>query len=262
MRDGALQLLTLALLCYGVGSLSRDSLGATPFPLPVAHFEGKDGWILLGDVKVGEDAGHVAMIERSKTQRAGCRMCGDLIPKGEPRLGYPLPDPRGRQGWINGWQHWKCSRLSPAQCPSLSRWVHGWEALGNATEMLTLEEGLRRETPPGDSEEEEESEPQVQGGITSAGSIPAPAAMVGTLLPFQGEGLAWMCQQEDTGVSGGVLADEMGLGKTIQTIALLLNQRASDSAWRLNLAEGSSPHASDRVRAGTGQERESLLKLC
>ena len=58
--------------------------------------------------------------------------------------------------------------------------------LGNATadvssvsnvssvSMLTLEEGLRRDTPPMDSEEEEESEAHVQGGITSAGEPPSP----------------------------------------------------------------------------------------
>ena len=29
-------------------------------------------------------------------------------------------------------------------------------------------------------------------------------------------GLAWMCQQEESDVKGGILADEMGMGKTIQ----------------------------------------------
>jgi len=29
-------------------------------------------------------------------------------------------------------------------------------------------------------------------------------------------GLAWMCQQEESSVRGGILADEMGMGKTIQ----------------------------------------------
>eukprot|EP00605_Chrysophyceae_sp_TOSAG23-4_P001643 GSChrysophyteH1.ASY1.ANO1.1804.1 assembled CDS len=42
------------------------------------------------------------------------------------------------------------------------------------------------------------------------------------LLPYQKEGLAWMINQEDGPVRGGILADEMGMGKTIQTVSLLL----------------------------------------
>ncbi|KAJ2338951.1 DNA repair protein rad16, partial [Coemansia sp. RSA 2618] len=42
------------------------------------------------------------------------------------------------------------------------------------------------------------------------------------LLPFQQEGVQWMCDQERTEFRGGILADEMGMGKTLQTIGLLL----------------------------------------
>jgi DNA repair protein RAD16 len=45
------------------------------------------------------------------------------------------------------------------------------------------------------------------------------------LLPFQKEGLYWMCEQEDSAISGGLLADAMGMGKTIQTISLMLAKR-------------------------------------
>lgn len=42
-------------------------------------------------------------------------------------------------------------------------------------------------------------------------------------------GLAWMCQQEESNVRGGILADEMGMGKTIQAGPAELLQ----IAWRL-----------------------------
>jgi DNA repair protein RAD16 len=36
------------------------------------------------------------------------------------------------------------------------------------------------------------------------------------MLPYQKEGLAWLCAQEEGKVGGGILADEMGMGKTLQ----------------------------------------------
>ncbi|XP_055389089.1 LOW QUALITY PROTEIN: uncharacterized protein LOC129618345 [Condylostylus longicornis] len=52
-----------------------------------------------------------------------------------------------------------------------------------------------------------------------------PSQLLAPLLPFQEEGLAWMCNQEVSPVRGGILADEMGMGKTIQMIALLLTRK-------------------------------------
>lgn len=46
------------------------------------------------------------------------------------------------------------------------------------------------------------------------------------LLPYQHEGLAWMCnQEEEADCRGGVLADEMGMGKTLQMISLIIKRR-------------------------------------
>lgn len=60
-------------------------------------------------------------------------------------------------------------------------------------------------------------------------------------------------------MSGGVLADEMGLGKTIQTIALILQQRASDAAWRL--ARPTLPTPPARFCAGSGPPPRPLRAL-
>jgi hypothetical protein len=52
----------------------------------------------------------------------------------------------------------------------------------------------------------------------------APDAFVGTLRPYQREGLGWMQFLRDFRF-GGCLADDMGLGKTIQVLALLEARR-------------------------------------
>ncbi|MCX5662618.1 MAG: DEAD/DEAH box helicase [Planctomycetota bacterium] len=55
---------------------------------------------------------------------------------------------------------------------------------------------------------------------------PAPS-FVGSLRPYQAEGLGWMDFLRQFGM-GGVLADDMGLGKTIQVLAML-DSRYSDA---------------------------------
>ncbi|KAF4724176.1 hypothetical protein FOZ63_001611, partial [Perkinsus olseni] len=58
------------------------------------------------------------------------------------------------------------------------------------------------------------------------GRFDPPEELVTHLLPYQHEGLAWMCnQEEEAACRGGVLADEMGMGKTLQMIALIVKRR-------------------------------------
>ena len=52
----------------------------------------------------------------------------------------------------------------------------------------------------------------------------APEGFVGTLRPYQREGLGWMQFLRDFNF-GGCLADDMGLGKTVQVLALLESRR-------------------------------------
>jgi len=54
--------------------------------------------------------------------------------------------------------------------------------------------------------------------------LATPAALVGTLRPYQERGLAWLFFLSRIGL-GACLADDMGLGKTIQLLALLLAER-------------------------------------
>ncbi len=60
------------------------------------------------------------------------------------------------------------------------------------------------------------------GGVTAQ---QAPAEFVGTLRPYQQEGLGWFDFLRQFRF-GGCLADDMGLGKTIQVLALLAGRRA------------------------------------
>lgn len=64
--------------------------------------------------------------------------------------------------------------------------------------------------------------------------VSPPAALEGTLRPYQMSGYGWLLALYDTGF-GGVLADDMGLGKTIQTLALLVKRHVETEADRPSL---------------------------
>jgi hypothetical protein len=54
--------------------------------------------------------------------------------------------------------------------------------------------------------------------------VPVSADLIGTLRPYQQQGLNWLNFLDDLNF-GGCLADDMGLGKTLQIIAFILSQR-------------------------------------
>ena len=54
--------------------------------------------------------------------------------------------------------------------------------------------------------------------------VASPPTLVGSLRPYQSEGLAWLGFLREYGF-GGVLADDMGLGKTVQTLAHILAEK-------------------------------------
>jgi SNF2 family DNA or RNA helicase len=57
--------------------------------------------------------------------------------------------------------------------------------------------------------------------------IPTPEGIVATLRPYQERGVAWLSFLNNVGL-GAVLADDMGLGKTLQTLTLLVSERAGE----------------------------------
>ena len=61
------------------------------------------------------------------------------------------------------------------------------------------------------------------------GHIDPPSTLQATLRPYQLDGFRWLARLSHLGL-GAVLADDMGLGKTIQTLGLLLHQRATGPA--------------------------------
>ncbi|KAF4748489.1 hypothetical protein FOZ63_015095, partial [Perkinsus olseni] len=70
-------------------------------------------------------------------------------------------------------------------------------------------------------QEEDEEKQEVPGKkVMISGRMSQPDTIIGTMRPYQLDGLTWMCQLCVAHVNG-ILADEMGLGKTLQTISLL-----------------------------------------
>ncbi|MEX0774483.1 MAG: SNF2-related protein [Phycisphaeraceae bacterium] len=64
--------------------------------------------------------------------------------------------------------------------------------------------------------------------------LDAPASFVGSLRPYQREGLGWLAFLRWFG-TGGILADDMGLGKTIQVLAMLAE------AYETKVSPGTTP---------------------
>jgi SNF2 family DNA or RNA helicase len=59
-------------------------------------------------------------------------------------------------------------------------------------------------------------------------ALPEPEGFIGELRPYQRRGVGWLSYLGQLGL-GACLADDMGLGKTVQSIALLLYDRAARS---------------------------------
>lgn len=67
----------------------------------------------------------------------------------------------------------------------------------------------------------------LQTGLTQDGPpVEPPVSLQAQLRPYQQRGLNWLSALRALGLNG-ILADDMGLGKTLQTLALLLSEKAA-----------------------------------
>lgn len=69
---------------------------------------------------------------------------------------------------------------------------------------------------------------------TVEGMASTPESLTVQLLDHQRKGLHWLLRREES-LAGSLLADDMGLGKTVQTIALIMANRSSDSSCKTTL---------------------------
>ncbi len=83
--------------------------------------------------------------------------------------------------------------------------------------------------------------------LASTSGTEPPAAMKGSLRPYQKLGYGWLLALCDSGF-GGVLADDMGLGKTVQALALLARRHLQTGTDRPSLLVAPTSLVSNWIR--------------
>lgn len=128
--------------------------------------------------------------EYAKTGRAKCRVCGELIALRELRVGVEAEE----KGWgvIIRWQHIDCTRLPAGLAP---------EDLGGYDELLVPDQRRVAEmlSAVGIPAHLRPLEPDAQVEESAAAwtaQREPPPSLVAPMLPYQKEGLAWMCARE------------------------------------------------------------------
>lgn len=169
-------------------------------------------------------------VSYAPTNRAHCRRCGESIEKGTLRLGYPFRW-RASEDAYSLYLHPECyaPEVFGIKEKDLQKQIFGFKALSNTEKAQVWKKMRGKDRAAAGAEESRKAQEEFARGVVGPGidiaSLPkvkVPDQVVVPMLPFQKEGLTWMCQQESGPVAGGILADEMGMGKTIQAISLLL----------------------------------------
>lgn len=146
--------------------------------------------------------------EYSKSGRATCRRCDQVITKGALRISH-VPLFRGKPGF-RVYRHLNCALFSEEILQAED--IGGWKKLTDEDyEALSLRiEASRDEI----EKENEEIRPDELVPVSFQGEIRSSApGLTANLLPFQVEGASWMyCQEVNMPETrGGILADEMGM---------------------------------------------------
>jgi SNF2 family DNA or RNA helicase len=127
---------------------------------------------------------------------------------------------RGKPGFVV-YRHLKCALFS--ESITLKDHVGGWRRL-TLEDQQALQERIETslvllEKEDQDLHADELVETKFQGQMRTK-----PPGLVGTLLPFQQEGVSWMYHQERhlPELRGGILADEMGMVRLYSTVTTLV----------------------------------------
>jgi hypothetical protein len=185
----------------------------------------------------------VYVAEVARTGQAMCRKCDERIAKGELRVGLVMD---GDYGLFTRWQHLNCT---------IFQQVTEASQIGRYDELPEeMQQRLQARIADTAQEEDDDLKPIDADDLVrtewTKQQEPPPELLM-PLLPYQKEGLAWMCNQERVDIHGGILADEMGMGKTIQAISLILANKASDiSAEEWRKAELAHERSPDPKRRG------------
>ena len=160
--------------------------------------------------------------EYAKTGRAKCRVCGELIKQRELRMGLECDE----KGWgvITRWQHLDCTRLPKSVTHDE---LDGYDAL-TVPDQQKVREMLSATGPPEHLKPADPDEEVAKASAQWTTQREPPDSLLAPMLPYQKEGLGWMCAQEEGPLKGGILADEMGMGKTLQTISLMCAHKTRD----------------------------------
>ena len=165
-------------------------------------------------------------VEYAKTGRAKCQVCGEVIAHKTLRVGIE----QNEKGWgiITRWQHLKCTRLPAsvrAEANDDPSRIQGRDSLTEQDKNAVDEMLASNDVPPVLRDEIDVDKEVAESAASWKKQREPPDTLIAPMLPYQKEGLAWLCAQEEGPLRGGILADEMGMGKTLQTIALLLSNR-------------------------------------
>jgi DNA repair protein RAD16 len=158
------------------------------------------------------------IIELSKSGRAQCKKCDQLIPNKSVRVGILVDSD---WGLLTRWQHLSCTffhkALQSIEC------VDGFNTLSEEDQQLVISRFVQSRNEIDD--DDIPIDPDAIVRKTWDHAVEPCSEVLLPLLPYQKEGLGWMINQEQGEFHGGILADEMGMGKTIQAIATILHNR-------------------------------------